>query len=567
VPFIFDLRDREKSLPVAKADASWWRDAVIYQVYLRSFADGDGDGDGDIAGLRQRLPYLAALGVDAIWVNPWYPSPMVDGGYDVADYRAIDPRYGTLDDATKLVQEAHEHGLRVLVDLVPNHTSDQHQWFRDALAAPAGSPERQRYLFRPGRGRDGVEPPNDWRSVFGGLAWTRAREPDGSLGEWYLHLFAPEQPDLNWDNPEIHAEFESILRFWFDLGIDGIRIDVANSLVKHPDLPDLAEHTELLGTSSQDDHPYWDRDGVHDIFRRWREIADGYAPPRMFVAEAWVDGQHRLARYLRPGQLNTAFNLQYLTAPWQAEALRVIIEDSVEAHGAVGAAVTWVLSNHDTARHLSRYARHRQDGHRHSLAHLPAGADLALGERRARAALLLTLALPGAACLYQGEELGLWEVEDLPDEVLQDPTWERSGRTDRGRDGCRVPLPWSGDEPPFGFSSGQPWLPQPAGWRAHTAASQDGDGSSMLEFYRRALRVRRERDGFGDGTLSWLDARRHSIPSQVLAFARNERLVCAVNFGEAEWPLPDGAEVLLASGPVDGGTLPADTAVWLLLAE
>ncbi|HEY5836754.1 glycoside hydrolase family 13 protein [Streptomyces sp.] len=545
--------------------AEWWRDAVIYQVYIRSFADGNGDGLGDIAGLRARLPYLAGLGVDAIWINPWYPSPMADAGYDVADYRAIEPAFGTLDEARQLIDEAHGLGLRVVLDLVPNHTSDQHAWFQAALAAEPGSPERARYHFRPGRGADGELPPNDWPSVFGGLAWTRVTESDGTPGEWYLHLFAPQQPDLDWDNQEVRAEFESVLRFWFDLGVDGFRIDVASALVKAPGLPDLGG---VLGdpydyfSRDQADHPHWDRDGVHEIYRAWRAVADSYEVPRAFTAEAWVDGPERLARYLRPDELHTAFNFEFLAAPWLAGPLRKVIDGSLSGVAAVGAPTTWVLSNHDVARHPSRYGRPQQDRSVQALAQLTDPLDPELGRRRARAAALLMLALPGGAYVYQGEELGLAEVEDLPAEVLQDPTWERSGHTDKGRDGCRVPLPWSGGEPPFGFSpdgaTAEPWLPQPRAWKDCTAEAQAGDPGSMLELYRAALRLRREHAALGDGTLRWLDA-----PQDTLVFAREPGLVCAVNFSAEPWPLPAGGEVLLASGALDEGRLPQDTAVWL----
>ncbi len=416
-------------------DSDWWRSAVIYQVYLRSFADGNGDGIGDIAGIRDRLPYLAALGVDALWINPWYPSPMADGGYDVADYRAVEPVFGSLDDATSLIREAHEHGLRVLLDLVPNHTSDQHVWFQAAVSTEPGSPARAHYLFRDGRGPDGAEPPNDWRSVFGGPAWTR--EP-GPAGQWYLHLFAPEQPDLDWNNAQVRAD---------------------------------------------------------------ATVCD---------------------------------------------------------HDKVGAPPTWVLSNHDVARHVSRYARAQDDRPTHSLQDLlDRPADVALGRARARAAALLMLALPGGAYVYQGEELGLEEVEDLPHEVLADPTWERSQHSDRGRDGCRVPLPWSGDTPPFGFG-GTAWLPQPASWAERTAAAQDGVEGSFLELYRTALALRRKNPALGDGTLSWLGS-----PSDVLHFARSPGFACMVNLSAVPVPLPADARVLLASAPRADGRLAPDAAAWL----
>ena len=542
------------------AQPEWWRSAVIYQVYIRSFADGDGDGLGDIAGLRAHLDHIAALGADAIWINPWYPSPMIDAGYDVSDYRAVEPRFGTLTDAELLVREAHDRDLRVLLDIVPNHTSSEHPWFRQALASPPGSPARDRYLFRPGKGD---QPPNDWRSVFGGPAWTRVAD-----GQWYLHLFDPAQPDLNWDHPEVRADFTDTLRFWFDRGVDGFRIDVAHSLVKEPGFPDVGELTwpptriEVEGHLVRPPwtgHPHWDRDEVHEIYREWRALADEYTPPRVFVAEAWVDDPARLSRYLRHDELHTAFNFGYLTTPWLAADMRKTIEETVAEHVAVGAPPTWVLSNHDVARHVSRYARLTQVAGRHVT---DAPASLELGLRRARAAILLTLALPGGAYLYQGEELGLPEVEDLPDDVLQDPTWERSGHTARGRDGCRVPLPWSGATPPYGFTTGPTtWLPQPPNWGPLSVEAQTGEPASMLELYRTALHLRRTTEALGDGSFRF----RESPDPDVLAFDRDPAFTCVVNFGTTPAPLPEHRSIVLSSVPLTpDGLLPDNAAVWLV---
>ncbi|MEU5343744.1 glycoside hydrolase family 13 protein [Streptomyces sp. NPDC020766] len=532
--------------------APWWRSAVIYQVYVRSFADGNGDGVGDIAGIRSRLPYLKSLGVDALWINPWYKSPMADHGYDVADYREIDPLFGTVTEAEQLIEEAHAHGIRIVPDIVPNHSSDQHAWFRAALAAGPGSPERERYVFRPGRGVDGALPPNDWDSRFGGPAWTRVTD-----GEWYLHLFTPQQPDLNWQHPDVHAEFESVLRFWFERGVDGFRIDVAHGLVKDPELPDLAKARHGQA------HPFWDRDEVHDIYRAWRKVADDYPGDRAFVAEAWTDTPERLAAYLRPNGLHTAFNFDYLMTEWNARDLRAVIDDTLAMLGTVGAPATWVMSNHDVMRHASRYGRKAARKWVANESYVPAGpADLELGTRRARAAALLTLALPGGAYVYQGEELGLPEVEDLPEEVLQDPVWERSGRTDRGRDGCRVPIPWSGRTAPYGFSpedaTAAPWLPQPADWARRTMEAQTGDETSMLELYRAALVLRRRHPALGDGDLTWLDA-----PDGVLALRREPGFVCVVNLSAEPYRLPEHNSVLLTSGPVENNRLAPDQAAWL----
>ena len=530
--------------PVARS-VPWWRDAVIYEIYVRSFADADDDGVGDLVGIHTRLDWLRDLDVDAIWLTPFYPSPQVDGGYDVADYRDVDRRFGTLADFDALVADAHHLGLRVLIDLVPNHTSDQHPWFQAALSAQPGSPERDRYLFRDGTGPQGAEPPNDWSSVFGGRAWSRVTEPDGSLGQWYLHLFAPEQPDLDWMNDEVRQEFESILRFWFDRDVDGFRIDVAHGLAKDPAMPDVVGRYVAEGPAAEG-HPHWDRDEVHDVYRSWRTISETYPGERAFVAEAWVQAPDRLARYVRSDELHTAFNFSFLLAPWDAGAMQAAIEESIESLSAVGAPPTWVLSNHDSVRHLTRYG------------------GGAAGVRRARAAALLMLALPGGAYLYQGEELGLDEVVDLPDDRRQDPTFHRTGGAQRGRDGCRVPLPWSGTEPPFGFStSADPWLPQPPEWADLTAERQASDPDSMLTLYRSALRLRRSLPALGDGSLTWIHA-----DDDVLAFRRDPDFTCIVNLGEKPAALPDGvdpdAHLLLSSGRPDATEeLERETAWWL----
>ncbi len=523
------------------AEIPWWRRAVIYQVYVRSFADSDGDGIGDLTGVRSRLGYVADLGVDAIWLNPFYPSPQADAGYDVSDYRNVDPTFGTLADFDALVADAHRLGLRVIVDLVPNHTSSEHPWFRQALASEPGSRERARYVFREGRGQAGEQPPNDWKSVFGGPAWERAPG-----GQWYLHLFAPQQPDLDWTNDEVAEEFDSILRFWLDRGVDGFRIDVAHGLAKDQALPDLAVGFAVAGAAAAG-HPHWDRDDVHDVYRRWRRVTDAYDRDVAFVGEAWVETPVQLARYLRPDELHTAFNFEFLQAPWDAAGLRAAIDTSIDALAEVGAPPTWVLSNHDVVRHVTRYG---------------GGPE---GVRRARAAALLMLALPGGAYVYQGEELGLPQVTDLPDEVLQDPTFFRTGGAERGRDGCRVPLPWSGAEAPFGFgpAGSQPWLPQPAAWDRLTAERQAADPDSMLTLYRAALRIRRTT--VADEPLEWLDA-----AADVLAFRRGPGFVCVVNVGDDVVDRPAGvvrgATVALASGPLPAhGRIPGSTAVWYRL--
>ncbi|MFC1403634.1 glycoside hydrolase family 13 protein [Streptacidiphilus sp. N1-5] len=548
-------------------EPQWWRGAAIYQVYVRSFADAGGDGVGDLAGVRSRLPYLSDLGVDALWFTPWYASPLADGGYDVADYREIDPAFGTLAEAEKLIAEALDLGIRTIVDIVPNHVSDQHVWFQQALAAPPGSPERARFWFRPGRGEHGELAPNNWRSQFGGSAWTRVTEPDGTPGEWYLHRFAPEQPDLNWDHPEIRREHEDVLRFWFDRGAAGVRIDSAAELVKDPALPDYdyeAPH------APDEPHPYIDREELHDIYRSWRAIADSYPQPRALIGEVWLPDPVRFARYLRPDELHTAFNFGFLACPWDAVELRDTITTTLAVHAPVGAPATWVLANHDITRTATRYGREHTGFDFADKAHgIP--TDLELGTRRARAAALLSLALPGSVYLYQGEELALPEVEDIPADRIEDPMYHRTGGVDPGRDGCRVPIPWSGVVPPYGFSpptaEAEPWLPQPAAWARLGAEAQDGDPASMLTLYRQALRIRRDEAALGDGPMEWLTAEADgaALGPRVLAFRRGAGFTCLVNLSDAAVPLPGpaAAEVLLASGPTPGGLLPPDTAVWL----
>jgi alpha-glucosidase len=554
----------------------WWRDAVIYQVYLRSFAAGaepgtaSGDGRvGNLAGVRSRLPYLAELGIDAIWFSPWYRSPMADAGYDVADYRAIEPLFGTLDEAEKLITEAHVLGIRIILDIVPNHGSDQQQWFIDALAAAPGSPERARYIFRPGRGANGELPPNNWISEFGGPAWSRTTGPDGQPGEWYLHIFAPEQPDFNWDNPDVRAEFEDVLRFWFDRGVDGFRIDSAAMLVKDPALTD---HQPERADGAA--HPFVDRDGVHDVYRAWRRIAGQYPGDRVLIGEVWLPDVERMTRYLRPGELHSVFNFDFLRCPWEGAVLRAVIDATLESHARVGAAPTWVLSNHDVIRNVTRYGRadtsFTRPGRR-----IGEATDLALGTRRARAAALLSLSLPGAAYIYQGEELGLWEVEDIPDGLRQDPMWRRSGHVITGRDGCRVPLPWSGDRPPFGFTAGPDgpdgadgrdgadasratWLPQPASWRDLTVEAELADPGSMLSLYRHVLRVRHCEPAFAGDGFRWLPG-----PEDVLSYRRGADVTVVINASARPVELPAHEAILAASGEVPGGVLPPDTSVWL----
>jgi alpha-glucosidase len=540
---------------------AWWRDAVIYQIYPRSFADSDGDGVGDLPGIEARLAALRDLGVDAVWLSPFYPSPQADAGYDVSDYRSVDPLFGTLADADRLIATAHDLGLRILLDLVPNHTSSAHAWFAEALAAPPGSPARDRYLFRDGRGPGGDEPPNSWRSVFGGPAWERVTEADGTPGQWYLHLFDVSQPDLNWANEDVRAEFVSVLRFWLDRGVDGFRVDVAHGLIKEAKLIDWHYPSAIQGGLGHEGPPppMWDQDGVHEIYQQWRAVLDTYPGGRILVAEAWVQPVERLARYVRPDEMHQAFNFEYLDAPWAADPLRKVIDTSLAANGAVGATTTWVLSNHDVVRHASRLGYPVGEGRRRGIGIGDPQPDTALGLRRARAATLQMLAVPGSAYLYQGEELGLPEVTEMPDEHRQDPAWFRSGHTQRGRDGCRVPIPWEADAPSYGFGpSDASWLPQPPVWAEYALDRQRGVAGSTYELYRAALRLRREHR-LGTGDLTWVET-----PADVLAF-RSGNVLVLTNFGSVPAELPAGATVLLSSEPLTGdGRVPQDVTVWAM---
>ena len=539
----------------ASDDPSWWRSAAIYQIYPRSFADGNGDGIGDLAGVRARLGYLKDLGVDAIWFTPWYASPLADGGYDVADYRSIDPRFGTLEEAEALIADALALGIRTIIDIVPNHISDRHPWFQAALRGGPGSPERERFWFHPGRGVNGSEMPTRWQSNFSGETWTRTTNPDGTPGEWYLHLFTPQQPDLNWNHPDVRRLHEDVLRFWFDRGVGGVRIDSAALLVKDEALPEVPENPGPGG------HPTQDRDELHDIYRRWRAIADSYPGTRVLVGEIWLPDIDRFAKYLRRDELHTAFNFDFLARPWDARELRESIDATLNAHAPVGAPSTWVLSNHDVTRPVTRYGR-ADSSFAFAKKRVGTPTDLAVGTRRARAAALLTAALPGALYIYQGDELGLPEVEDLPEEVLEDPMHFRSGGVDPGRDGCRVPLPWSGVAPPFGFGpeggDGTPWLPQPASWASLTVQAQQADPSSMLWLYREALRIRRRVNAASPGGFAWRD-----LGDGLVAFERGDDFLSITNLTGRSVELPDNAGILLASSPLDRGLLAPDSTAWL----
>jgi alpha-glucosidase len=519
--------------------APWWSHALFYQVYPRSFLDSDGDGVGDLDGVTVKLDYLQALGVDAIWLNPVMVSPMADNGYDVADPRDVDPLFGGIEALDRLTDAAHRLGMKVTMDLVPNHTSSQHPWFQAALAASPGSDQRERYIFRDGTGPGGVNPPNNWVSIFGGPAWTRVIEADGNPGQWYLHLFDAEQPDLNWDNPEVFDDLEKTLRFWLERGIDGFRIDVAHGMAKPAGLPDMEVIKAEVLLADMDDDPRFNNDGVHEIHRQIRRVFNDY-PDAVAIGEVWVYDNEQFSRYVREDELHLGFNFRLLRAKFDATDIREAISNSLAAAALADAVPTWTLANHDVDREPTRYG----DG--------PAGLA------RARAMALVMLALPGAVFIYNGEELGLPNVE-LPDSALRDPVWERSGHTRRGRDASRVPMPWQGDAPPFGFSSvADTWLPLPPQWAELTVEKQLDDPDSTLSFFRHAFELRRSRAEFRGLAVEWLDS-----PSESLAFRNSGGLVCVLNAGRHATPLPAG-EVLLASGPLADGQLPPNTAAWLV---
>ena len=551
----------------------WWRQAVVYQIYPRSFADANGDGIGDLKGITSRVPYLKELGVDAVWLSPFYPSALADGGYDVDDYRDVDPKIGTLDDFDEMVAALHAARIKVVVDIVPNHSSDRHEWFTAAVAAGKGSPERERYIFRDGKGDNGELPPNAWQSIFGGDAWERVIEPDGTPGQWYLHLFAKEQPDFNWNHPDVHADFLATLRFWSDRGVDGFRVDVAHGLAKNLDEAFDALSTVLGGTELFLDgqHPIWDRDEVHDIYAEWRRVFNEYDPPRTAVAEAWV-APHRQARYSSPEGLGQTFNFDLLRARFEAGDFHEIIERNLRAAQELDGSTTWVFSNHDVVRHATRYGlaggtlgasapgAGATEGGNDGKQWLfdggdPALVDQAKGLRRARAATLFMLALPGSAYLYQGEELGLQEVGQIPDADRQDPAFFRNRDVEVGRDGCRVPLPWTREGSSFGFGGGGSHLPQPEWFADYAVEVESADPASTLNLYRRALALRHELEC--EEKLDWFE-----VSETVLGFARPDGWCAVANFGTAPVALPEG-EVLISSGELADGLLPGETTVWL----
>lgn len=579
--------------------APWWQDAVIYQIYPRSFADANGDGMGDLRGIAGKLPYLERLGVDAVWLSPFYLSPQADAGYDVADYRAVDPLFGSLEDFDTMLESAHGRGIKVIVDLVPNHTSDEHVWFKEALASPPESAERARYIFRDGAGPDGSQAPNNWQSIFGGPAWTRITERDGTPGQWYLHLFDTKQPDLDWENPEVHEEMKDVLRFWLDRGVDGFRVDVAHGMVKAQGLPDWSEKVAMvagsekpttdtgnvsiiepsldlppeetaptnMAPSGEQTPPYFDQEGVHAIYESWHKVLAEYDGDRMMVAEAWVEPMSRIFRYVRQGEMQQAFNFGFLLAGWDAERVADNVAETLAEAAVVGAPPTWVLSNHDTVRHSTRYGLSDPTTFPKGISAEDEQPDERLGWARGRAAAMVMLGLPGSSYVYQGDELSLPEHTTLAAEARQDPSFFRTGGKERGRDGCRVPMPWAAELPGYGFaddggSPAAPWLPQPDSYSAYAADRQVGVEGSTFELYRSLLAVRQER-GLGRGSLEW--AAVHNAEHGILAYTNGDLLVLA-NMGDAPVELPATHRVVASSHieAVLDGALSADAAVWML---
>ena len=555
-------------------DALWWRQAAIYQIYPRSFYDSNGDGIGDLNGIIEKVPYLKSLNLDAVWLSPFYPSALADGGYDVDDYRDVDPKIGTLKDFDRMVKALHKADISLIIDIVPNHSSNQHKWFKEALASEPGSKARDRYIFRDGRGKNGELPPNDWPSHFVPSAWTRTNNPDGTPGQWYLHLFAPEQPDWNWDNREVEEDFLKTLRFWADRGVDGFRIDVAHALKKDLKRIYTAKKNNVDGFKIPQNGTdvLFDRNEVHEVYKTWRKLFNEYNPPKFAVAEAYVKAKRRML-YARPDELGQAFNFDLLGAYYGAKDFKRIITENLKLAKSEGSSSTWVFNNHDRVRHTTRFGLPKKvdlrtwllaDGKSHKV-------DMELGLQRARAATLMLLALPGCTYLYQGEELGLFEVEDLKHEDLQDPNWFRnihrimrkekpSGlalvHTDKGRDGCRVPLPWSPVGASFGFSkSGKSHLPQPKWFKDFAVEMQKGIKGTTLEMYKDALKLRKILQT--EEELKWIP----TSSAEVIHFARPNGWNCIMNFNGKPYKMPKG-EILMVSGPLKSGKIPANTTVW-----
>ena len=546
---------------LAQPGSQWWRSGVIYQIYPRSFADSNGDGLGDLKGITSKLDSLATLGIDAIWLSPFYSSPQKDGGYDVSDYIAVDPIFGTLSDFDNLLEKAHGLGIRVMIDLVPNHSSDQHEWFKRALASKPGSPERAFYHFKDGLGENGELPPNNWVSMFGGPAWTRVTESDGKPGQWFVHLFDSSQPDLNWANPEVQLEFEKILKFWLDRGVDGFRVDQPHAMAKAEGLPDHPYVKEAGAgfIEGRENPPMWFQEEVHEIFRKWRKILESYPGDRAMCGEAYVYPLSLMANWVRPDEFHQTFNFRFLDAGWDPKKLFDAINESFEAFDGVGAPSTWVLNNHDVIRHASRFGG--DYGRATASDGIGSGQpqpDPVLGLQIAKGATLFMLGLPGVSYLYQGEELGLPEHSTLENKYRQDPTFARTNGARVGRDGCRIPLPWEPEGDSSGFSeSGKSWLPQPESYRELARSIQEKNPESTLSFYKAALDLRKQL-GLGEGSFNWLAG--HQGPD-TLGY-ENFGIKVIFNFGKQPVDLSN-LEILISSEPLSGKQLATNQCVWI----
>jgi alpha-glucosidase len=553
-------------------DKNWWRQAVIYQIYPRSFKDSNGDGIGDLKGITSKIDYLSSLNIDAVWLSPFYPSALADGGYDVDDYRDVDPKLGSLSDFDEMLNKLHEVGIRVFVDIVPNHSSNRHEWFKEAIAAEPGSAARNRYIFRDGKGANGELPPTNWPSHFAPSAWTHESAMGGKHNQWYCHLFAPEQPDFNWDNREIEDDFLKTLKFWADRGVDGFRIDVAHALKKDLSEPlkDQDRYPDLVNRMVGE-NILFDRDEVHEIYKEWRQLFNQYDPPRVAVAEAYVPAD-RLALYASADELGQAFNFELLNANFNAQEFKSVIDRGLTQAKALGSSSTWCLNNHDQMRPATKYGllptvdqiRWKNSAGKTS------PLDENLGVRSAIAASMLIMALPGCTYIYQGEELGLHEVLGIPEDQIQDPQYLRNHKVDVGRDGCRVPLPWSSTGSSFGFGDGGSHLPQPEWFAKNSVELESNDPQSPLSIFRKALELRK-------GLVAAEEMRWHETgDASVLHFSRPNGWHCITNFGRGHFDLTGKGEILHASGPLaeagiylihgvetSGNDLPPATTVWL----
>ena len=555
-------------------DKNWWRQAVVYQIYPRSFKDSNGDGLGDIKGITSKIDYLSSLSLDAVWLSPFYPSALVDGGYDVDDYRDVDPKLGSLADFDEMLTKLHEAGIRIFVDVVPNHSSNLHAWFKEAIAAEPGSAARSRYIFRDGKGANGELPPTDWPSHFAPSAWTHESKMGGKHNQWYCHLFAPEQPDWNWDNREIEEDFLKTLKFWADRGVDGFRIDVAHAMKKDlseplKSQPRFASHKEL--DAAKGTNVLFDRNEVHEVYKEWRKLFNQYDPPRVAVAEANVSAE-ALVKYASTEELGQSFNFEFLDAAFNAYEFKTIIDRALGYAKKNGSSTTWCLNNHDQMRPATKFGllptvdriRWRNSNGTSS------PLDEKLGTQSAVAASMLIMALPGCTYIYQGEELGIHEVMDIPEDQIQDPQYLRNLKADKGRDGCRVPLPWTKSGSSFGFGDGGAHLPQPKNFGDYSLEVESADPSSPLSIFRKALALRKNLITAEE--ITWHETGDNSV----LHFSRPNGLHCITNFGRNHYNFDGIGEVIHASGPLaekgvylvhgvetTGNDLPPATTVWI----